>query len=96
MARYRIEYDHMAVDELKALRRLDRVAVLDAIERHLQDQPDRVGRSAIKKLDPPVLADYRLRVGEYRVFYNVDEDRQVVLVVAIRYKGRLTLDEAAR
>jgi mRNA interferase RelE/StbE len=94
MARYAIQYDQTAVDDLRALRRVDQVAILDAIERHLLDQPTRVSRQAIKKLEPPVLAEYRLRVGEYRVFYDVYEDRQAVLVVAVRFKGRLTLDEA--
>ena len=95
MARFMIQYDQRAVDELRALRRVDQVAILDAIERHLGDQPGRASRRAIKKLEPPVLADYRLRVSDYRVFYDVYEDRQVVLVVAVRYKGRMTLREAA-
>ena len=93
MARFVIQYDQTAVDELRALRRVDQVAILDAIERHLLDQPTRVSRQTIKKLEPPVLAGYRLRVGDYRVFYDVYEDRQTVLVVAVRFKGRKTLGE---
>ncbi|HPD31976.1 MAG TPA: type II toxin-antitoxin system RelE/ParE family toxin [Phycisphaerae bacterium] len=95
MARFEIHYDRTAVDDLRALRRVDQVAILGAIERHLRDEPSRVSRQAIKKLEPPVLAGYRLRVGDYRVFYDVYEDRQIVLVVAVRFKGRMTLDEAA-
>ncbi len=95
MGRFAIEYDELAVAELCALRRFDQVAILDAIERHLAAQPNRVSRASIKKLEPPVLADYRLRVGDYRVFYNVDEDRGIVLIVAIRHKGGKTLEETA-
>ncbi len=95
MPRFVIEYDQAAVDELRALRRVDQVAIMDAIEEHLTDQPARVSRTRIKKLEPPVLAAYRLRVGDYRVFYDVYEDRQTVLVIAIRFKGTRTLDEAA-
>ncbi len=95
MARFEIQYDQTAVDELRALRRVDQVAILDAIERHLVDEPTRLSSQTIKKLEPPVLASYRLRVGDYRVFYDVYEDRQTLLVVAVRFKGRMTLDEAA-
>jgi len=42
-----------------------------------------------------VLAAYCLRVGDYRVFYDVCEDRQTVLIIAIRFKGTRTLGEAA-
>jgi len=96
MAEYRLEYDETAVADLRALRRVDQVTVLDAIERHLSHQPARVNRRAIKKLEPPVLAGYRLRVHDYRVFYDVYEERRVVLIVAIRFKGTMTLEEAAR
>ena len=82
--------------ELRALRRVDQVAVLDAIERHLMDQPARVSRRSIKKLNPPVLAAYRLRVGDYRVFYDVIEESKTVLVVAIRFKGTMTIEEVVR
>lgn len=53
MPRFVIEYDQAAVDELRALRRVDQVAIMDAIEEHLTDQPARVSRTRIKKLEPP-------------------------------------------
>ena len=31
---------------------------------------------------------WELRVGEYRVFYDVDEDQQAVYVWAVRRKGQ--------
>ena len=95
MARYDVVYDEQAVDELRALRKFDRVNVIAAIERHLFDQPTAVSRMSIKKLELPVIAGYRLRVGEYRVFYDVDEDDWIVHVIAIRYKGTVTIEEAA-
>lgn len=55
MARFEIQYDQTAADDLRALRRVDQVAILDAIERHLVDEPTRVSRQTIKKLEPPVL-----------------------------------------
>ncbi len=79
--------------DVRAFRTVDQASVLDAIERYLQDQPSRVSGQTIKKLEPPVLAGYRLRAGDYRGFYDVHEDRRIVLVAAVRYKGRMTLDE---
>jgi mRNA-degrading endonuclease RelE of RelBE toxin-antitoxin system len=32
------------------------------------------------------LADWELRVGEYRVFYDVDNDQNVVMILAIGVK----------
>jgi mRNA-degrading endonuclease RelE of RelBE toxin-antitoxin system len=95
MPTYNIEYDAAAADELRAIRRHDQVAIIDAIERHLTKRPAHVSRSKIKRLDPPVLATYRLRAGDYRVFYDIDEVARVVRIVAVRFKGRGTLQEAA-
>ena len=95
MARYNIQYDPQAIGELRELRRIDQVSILDAIERHLLHEPARVSRTTIKKLEPPVLAAFRLRVADYRVFYDVYENEQIVHIVAIRFKGRMTLSEAA-
>jgi mRNA-degrading endonuclease RelE of RelBE toxin-antitoxin system len=37
---------------------------------------------------------WQLRVGDFRVFYDVDEERQEVIVRAIRRKGSKTTKEA--
>lgn len=95
MGRFAIVYDRQAIEELAGLRKFDQVRIVEAIERHLADQPTRLSGRSIKRLEPPVLADYRLRVGEYRVFYNVDSPAMRVHVIAVRFKGRLTLEEAA-
>jgi len=60
---------------------VDAVAVLDAIETHLRYEPDRLSRSRIKRLRGRQAATYRLRVGDYRVFYDVGEAEVVVIAV---------------
>lgn len=40
-----------------------------------------------------VVPVWGLRVGEYRVFYDVDEEAQLVRVRAVRRKGRRTTEE---
>ena len=95
MPKYRIEYSKEAADDLRRLRKSQQITIADTIDRHLQDAPDQVTGSAIKRLDPPVIAEFRLRVGDYRVFYDVNLPDQVVVIAAIRFKGRMTLNEAA-
>ncbi len=93
MATYDVLYDQRASDELHELSRRDQTSIRAAVERHLFNQPTRVSRTAIKRLDPPVVATYRLRVGEYRVFYDVDDQAAIVHIVAIWRKGRKSTGE---
>ena len=51
------------------------------LEKHLRHEPDRVSRSRIKRLRGRQAATYRLRVGDYRVFYDVAEAEVVVIAV---------------
>jgi mRNA-degrading endonuclease RelE of RelBE toxin-antitoxin system len=73
-----------ALKQLRRLRRVDAVAILDALDRYLRLEPDRPSRSRIKRLRGPQDATYRLRVGEYRVFYDIG--KSVVTVVAVLHK----------
>src|SRR5205809_7481065 len=57
----------------------------DALERHLRHEPTRVSKSRIKRLRGLTQPQYRLRVGEVRVFYDVT--RQAVEVLAIVTKA---------
>ena len=51
------------------------------MERHLRHEPEKLSRSRIKRLRGLARPQYRLRVGEVRVFYDVEEDRVEVLAV---------------
>ncbi len=70
-----------AVRELGALRADVRGRVRDAIELHLRHEPTKVSRSRIKRLRGLDRPQYRLRVDEVRVFYDVQEDTVQVLAV---------------
>lgn len=99
MVAYDIEITDLAVEELKDIRVFDRRRVADAIRDQLTHQPTVTTRNR-KQLDalvrefehtPPV---WELRVGEYRVFYDVDEEDEIVYVRAVRRKqaGQTTED----
>jgi len=75
-----------AVDDLRRLPAHVRAEVTAAIETHLRHTPTVTSKSRIKKLKRVNDPQYRLRVGEVRVFYDVDEG--VVEVVAIVPKSQ--------
>ncbi|MBC8871975.1 MAG: type II toxin-antitoxin system RelE/ParE family toxin [Planctomycetes bacterium] len=68
-----IVYSDEAVEDLKDLRAFDRSAILDQIEQFLAVNPTLESKAKVKRLKEPAPTQYRLRVGEYRVFYDVEE-----------------------
>jgi mRNA-degrading endonuclease RelE of RelBE toxin-antitoxin system len=75
---------YLAPEAVADLRRLPahvRAKVTEAIEKYLRHAPSASSKSRIKKLKGVEHPQYRLRVGEVRVFYDVGE--AVVEVVAI-------------
>jgi mRNA interferase RelE/StbE len=72
-----------AITDLRRLSARDRSAVRDAIETHLRHEPTRVSKSRIKRLRGLTHPQYRLRVGEVRIFYDIVEaEVQVLAIVA--------------
>ena len=74
-----------AAKTFRSLPAHSRAEVRDALERHLRHQPTRVSKSRIKRLRGMSQPQYRLRVGEVRVFYDVT--REAVQVLAIVTKA---------
>jgi len=66
---------------LRKIRAYDRVAVLDVIQRHLSSEPKRTSRSRIKRLRDLRHPQYRLRIGDLRVFYDVRPGRVEIVAV---------------
>ena len=91
---YGIRYSNEAVEQLKKLRVFDRTAILDQIEQVLSVNPNVVSKSRIKRLREPAPTQYRLRVGEFRVFYALEEEAVLIIQVlskqdSIDYLGGL-------
>src|ERR1700757_2915295 len=74
-----------AVEDLKRLKAVVRGAVKGALETHLRHEPEKTSRSRIKRLRGLRRPQYRLRVGEVRVFYDVSG--RIVEVLAIVAKS---------
>jgi mRNA-degrading endonuclease RelE of RelBE toxin-antitoxin system len=82
---FEVRISEDAERHLKGLSARDRRIVVAAIEEQLAHQPTVQTRNR-KLLRPNPLATWELRVQEYRVLYNVQEDVVTVLVVAIAVK----------
>jgi mRNA-degrading endonuclease RelE of RelBE toxin-antitoxin system len=79
--RYSIALAPGAVRDLRGLSAFERTQVRRAIEKHLRHEPEKVSRSRIKRLRGMRRPQYRLRVGEIRVFYDVSVGQVEILAV---------------
>ena len=70
-----------AVVAFRALAARGRATVRDAMERHLRHEPDRTSKSRIKRLRGLSHPQYRLRVDDIRVFYDITEKTVEVLAI---------------
>jgi len=71
-----------------AKQRYDAAMIADGMERFLSGTPTQESKSRIKRLRGVENPDYRLRLGEYRVFYNVDTIGRRVEVLRILHKDQ--------
>jgi mRNA interferase RelE/StbE len=79
--RYEIELAPQAAQDYRDLNAHVRGVVRDSIETHLRHKPMRTSKSRIKRLRGLSRPQYRLRVGDLRVFYDVTELTVQVLAV---------------
>jgi mRNA-degrading endonuclease RelE of RelBE toxin-antitoxin system len=94
--RYEILLAPQAVEDLKRLRAGIRSEVKDALESHLRHQPQKESRSRIKRLKGISRPQYRLRVGEVRIFYDVGEGSVEVLAVLVKKEVTEWLERSGR
>jgi mRNA-degrading endonuclease RelE of RelBE toxin-antitoxin system len=88
---YRIEYAEGVTGDLASLHAYDRKQILDQLEEQLKYEPTKKTRKRkpLPGLIPPweyIEPVWELRLGEYRVFYDVEESTFLVKIRAIRHK----------
>ncbi len=83
-----------AVEDLKHLKAHDRAEVRDAIELHLRHQPTKTSRSRIKRLRGLSRPQYRLRVGEIRISYDVTKNAVEILAIVAKSEAAEWLEKA--
>ncbi len=93
---YRIELSPECEEHLRALTARDRSIVLDALEGHLAHQPTVETRHR-KLMRPNPIAPWELRLGDLRVYYDVeDAPEPLVHVRAVGVKHHNELRIAGR
>jgi len=86
--KYRIEYSPDTEDHFRALTKHQQVTVLDTVEKQLQYQPAIETRNR-KPMRPNPIAPWELRIGNLRVYYDIEDDPEyVVYIRAIGIKER--------
>ncbi len=91
--KYQIILAPEAVQDMKSLDANDRAKVKDLIEKHLRHTPTKVSKSRIKKLRGLRHPQYRLRIDEFRVFYDIEESAVQVLAIIPKSKAAHWLQE---
>ncbi len=73
-----------AIEDLDGLKANVRATVREGLETLLRHEPTKASRSRIKRLKKMSQPQYRLRLGDVRVFYDVIEERVEILSIVIK------------
>ena len=82
---YEIELTQSAIADLQVFRKFEQRQIVAGIEEQLQYEPTVVTRNR-KRLRQNDIAEWELRIGKFRVFYDVDARVKIVKIEAIGYK----------
>ena len=66
-----------------------------AAVRNLEKTPRPFGEKSFRQLTPPIpiysfVAQYRVRISDYRVLYDVDDKRKIVWIFVVRRRSEKT------
>jgi mRNA-degrading endonuclease RelE of RelBE toxin-antitoxin system len=87
---YQIEFTPESVQDLRYFKRFEQNIIIDAIQTQLSYEPTVETKNRFRR-NPPDIAAWELRVGVFRVFYNVDELVQIVNIERIGEKPNNTV-----
>ena len=79
--RFQIILAPEAIEDLRRLKANQRTAIKEALETHLRHEPTKTSRSRIKRLRGIARPQYRLRVEEVRVFYDISGSTVEILAI---------------
>lgn len=85
MAKFVLEFTDSALEDLSFFKRYEQNLILDSVEVQLIYEPAAETRNR-KSLELNPLAGWELRVGAYRIFYDVISLENLVKIKAVGYK----------
>lgn len=77
------------------MRAFDRSAILDQIEQVLSVNPTLESKARVKRLREPAPCQYRLRVGDFRIFYDVEAEAVLVIEIVSKQDAKDYLGESS-
>ena len=84
---FEIEFTRKALSDLAWFKKNAQQEILDGIEAALRHEPNLEAQNR-KRLRPNATAEWELRLGRFRVFYDVNVAAKIVSVEAIGLKMR--------
>ena len=90
---YIIEYSPETEDHLRPLTARQRKTVLDGVDRQLLNQPS-IETKNRKPMRPNPIAPWELRIGDLRVYYDVEEEpepRVTILAVGVKERNKVRI-----
>ncbi len=90
--RHEITFAPEAVEDFKHLSARDRAIIRDAIEMYLRTDPGKTSKSRIKRLRGMSRPQYRLRMDELRLFYDVTVSGIEILAIVPKSRASEWLD----
>ena len=85
-----------AIEDLRRFKAIERSAIKEALATHLRHEPTKTSRSRIKRLRGLARPQYRLRVEEVRVFYDVAGSAVEVLAIVSKSEASTWLAQFGR
>jgi mRNA-degrading endonuclease RelE of RelBE toxin-antitoxin system len=82
-----------AVEDFRRLKANLRAELRDALETHLRHEPKKTSRSRIKRLRGLRQPQYRLRVGDIHVFYDVSGETVEILAIMMKSEADVWLTQ---
>ncbi|MBI3575692.1 MAG: type II toxin-antitoxin system RelE/ParE family toxin [Gammaproteobacteria bacterium] len=93
--RYAIILAPEAAEDFRALKANLRSTVREALETHLRHDPTKTSKSRIKRLRGVSRPQYRLMIGEIRVFYDVIDTTVEILAIVPKSEANSWLAQFA-
>ncbi len=92
--RYEIVFSAEAVEDFRQLSARNRATVRDTIERRLRHTPEEVSKSTVKRLWGIRRPQYRLRVDDHRLYYDVSADTVEILAIVSKAQAAVWLERS--
>lgn len=91
--RFEIVLAPEAAQTMKGLPAFHRATIRDALETHLRHEPAKTSKSRIKRLCGLSQPHFRLRVDEFRVFYDIIGQEVQILAIVTKEEAEAWLSE---